>query len=399
GHYSYMNGELDDAADLWVINRGDYPESKVRERQAAGDMAWTYGSAPCIYDHLEDNYLSYWTNWGRGTRGFVYWLTFGAWSATDNAWTRNHKGDTNLFYPGHAGATNMIGHSVCPSLRMKVIRDITEVMEGLWLMGNSDSYTVEESESLARRYNTGRLESYVQGEYELKRAIDGLSPPVEPQPEPSKSCDFTQDGALSITDVIAFLLLARDDPTDERLDWNGDGTYTITDAIALLLDIMNGTCPDQTVLLAGAAGKRSAAVERIQDLGADEIEYLEKILTQMNLTQEQKAQFLAAIYGTGAAPGLPRAYSLDQNSPNPFNPSTTITFTIPDGGQARVRLEIFNMRGMVVRTLVDEDRNGGVYHVLWDGTDNEGSAVGSGVYFYRLRAEDFSRTRKMVLLK
>ncbi|MEA1996550.1 MAG: hypothetical protein U9N45_02885, partial [Gemmatimonadota bacterium] len=60
-----------------------------------------------------------------------------------------------------------------------------------------------------------------------------------------KTCDFTGDGSIGITDVIAFLLLGRADPSDVRLDWNGDGRYTITDAIALLLDIRNGTCPGQ----------------------------------------------------------------------------------------------------------------------------------------------------------
>ena len=96
---------------------------------------------------------------------------------------------------------------------------------------------------------------------------------------------------------------------------------------------------------------------------------------------------------------LPRAFALAQNVPNPFNPSTTISYNVPEGSTVRVRLEIFNLRGQLVRTLVDELREAGAYSVVWDGKDRTGRDVSSGVYFYRLRAGDFIQTRKMVLLK
>jgi Fibronectin type III domain len=397
GHFSYLSGELDDAVDIWVINRGDYPENKVRQRQAAGDMAWTYGAAPYIYHNMENNYLPYFTNWGRGARGFCYWNTFAAWGPTDNAWTRNHQGDTNLFYPGHAGATNMVGHLACPSLRMKVIRDIIEVMEALQVMAGSSSYTVEQSEAVARQYNTGKLESYVRAEEEIKRMIDGIGGPAPEPPVTEKTCDFSGDGKIDIADVITMLMLARDDPDNPDLDWNGDSSYTISDAVGLLLDIIKGTCPDNPALLAGVADPLTSG--GIPGLSAGDIEYLEETIKEMNLGPEQAEALKNALYGGSSVMDLPGSFSLQQNTPNPFNPSTTISYTVAGGGSVRVRLEVFDLRGAVVRVLVDERREPGTYHTFWDGTDNSGTTVGSGVYFYRLRAGDFVKTRKMVLLK
>jgi FlgD Ig-like domain len=89
---------------------------------------------------------------------------------------------------------------------------------------------------------------------------------------------------------------------------------------------------------------------------------------------------------------------LEQNYPNPFNPTTTIAFSIKQ--RSRVTVDVYNVAGERVRTLLDQTRAAGSYtDVRWDGTDATGSPVASGVYFYRLAAADFSQTRKMVLLK
>lgn len=97
---------------------------------------------------------------------------------------------------------------------------------------------------------------------------------------------------------------------------------------------------------------------------------------------------------------LPKAFSLAQNYPNPFNPSTTISYAVPeDNGQVAVRLSVFNLRGQLIKTLVEESQGPGTYNVNWDGTDNRGRQIGSGVYFYRLVADEFVSTRKMVVLK
>ncbi|MEA2062470.1 MAG: T9SS type A sorting domain-containing protein, partial [Gemmatimonadota bacterium] len=88
-----------------------------------------------------------------------------------------------------------------------------------------------------------------------------------------------------------------------------------------------------------------------------------------------------------------------QNFPNPFNPSTTIAYDIPDGKTVMVSLQVFNLRGQLLRTLVDEEKEAGTYQIQWDGKDSRGGPVSSGIYFYRIRAGDFARVRKMVILK
>lgn len=102
-------------------------------------------------------------------------------------------------------------------------------------------------------------------------------------------------------------------------------------------------------------------------------------------------------------PSVPIAFELSQNYPNPFNPSTTIKFTLPspeDGGSTlSTTLKIYNVLGKVVRTLIDEPIAPGVHHKIWDGRDEEGNQVASGIYFYRLRAGALQDTKKMVLLK
>jgi hypothetical protein len=83
--------------------------------------------------------------------------------------------------------------------------------------------------------------------------------------------------------------------------------------------------------------------------------------------------------------------------PNPFNPTTTVSFTLPEG--AKVTLSIYDVEGKLVRTLVDETVAEGYQEHVWDGKDASGSAVSSGVYFYRLTAGDRTLTKKMILLK
>ncbi|MCK4547730.1 MAG: T9SS type A sorting domain-containing protein [Candidatus Eisenbacteria sp.] len=89
---------------------------------------------------------------------------------------------------------------------------------------------------------------------------------------------------------------------------------------------------------------------------------------------------------------------LDQNTPNPFNPVTTIGYSIPRDG--RVSLQVFDVTGRLVRTLVDGHQSAGAGQVIWQGKDNNGAPVASGVYFYRLSVEgEKAETRKMVLLR
>jgi hypothetical protein len=93
--------------------------------------------------------------------------------------------------------------------------------------------------------------------------------------------------------------------------------------------------------------------------------------------------------------------ALGQNFPNPFNPTTQIEYWVPDGAgrAAAVSLEVYDIHGARVRTLVAASQPAGRYRVEWDGRNNAGTTVGSGVYFYRLVTAQFSATKKMLLLK
>jgi hypothetical protein len=98
------------------------------------------------------------------------------------------------------------------------------------------------------------------------------------------------------------------------------------------------------------------------------------------------------------------SFSLGQNHPNPFNATTVINFTVY-GSQSTVHnslhtsLKIYNIRGQLVRTLLDEEKQAGHYSVVWDGKDNEDSPVSSGIYFYKLEGGNFEKTKKMVMIK
>ena len=94
---------------------------------------------------------------------------------------------------------------------------------------------------------------------------------------------------------------------------------------------------------------------------------------------------------------LPRSYALDQNYPNPFNPTTEIAYEIPTN--SHVVLTIFNALGQRINTLVDKEQAAGRYQVTWDGLSENGARMSSGVYFYHIQAEGFSKTMKMILMK
>lgn len=94
---------------------------------------------------------------------------------------------------------------------------------------------------------------------------------------------------------------------------------------------------------------------------------------------------------------LPETCRLSQNVPNPFNPITTIEYSLPQ--RSPVSIEVYNIIGRKVATLVDDTKGPGNYRVTWDGTADDGTKAGSGIYLYRLKTGKHSETRKMILLK
>jgi hypothetical protein len=94
---------------------------------------------------------------------------------------------------------------------------------------------------------------------------------------------------------------------------------------------------------------------------------------------------------------VPADFALHQNYPNPFNPETKIQFDLPKS--ARVKLTIFNLMGMEITTLLDEEQLSGSHSVVWDGRTDKGELASSGIYVYQLKAEQFIQNRKMIFLK
>lgn len=101
---------------------------------------------------------------------------------------------------------------------------------------------------------------------------------------------------------------------------------------------------------------------------------------------------LPVLSGVVAASNTPQKYSLSQNYPNPFNPLTTITYELPE--QANIRINIFDVLGRTVKTLINGRQNAGKYSVTWDAAENS-----SGIYFYKIETEKFNETKKMILIK
>ena len=126
---------------------------------------------------------------------------------------------------------------------------------------------------------------------------------------------------------------------------------------------------------------------------------------RVDVTDNVSSEFAQGWKGVGGASTptkpvvaqLPSSYSLGPNAPNPFNPSTTIQFALPEA--TYVRLEIYNVAGQRVRTLIDGLRPAGHHIVQWNGRSEQGQPVASGLYFYRLTTDEFVEQKKMTLLK
>ena len=112
-------------------------------------------------------------------------------------------------------------------------------------------------------------------------------------------------------------------------------------------------------------------------------------------TTDENGQFALPLVASGGS-GLPQRFALGQNYPNPFNPATIIPYQLPT--TVPVRLEVFNLLGQRVATLVDEERPAGFHTAQWDATNAAGQAVAAGVYLYRLTAVGQHYTRRMVLV-
>lgn len=122
----------------------------------------------------------------------------------------------------------------------------------------------------------------------------------------------------------------------------------------------------------------------------------------IDFEDRERSQIVIPVYLTVTGTGnesntTPLVTALLGNHPNPFNPDTRISFSLSSNN--RVELHIYNIKGQLVKTLLDSWLNADYHDVPWNGTDNNGNPVPSGIYFYRLQTEDYNATRKMILMK
>ncbi len=106
---------------------------------------------------------------------------------------------------------------------------------------------------------------------------------------------------------------------------------------------------------------------------------------------------IASVNDVSESPEIPGEFALSQNYPNPFNPTTEIYFELPEASP--VRVDVYDILGRLVRTLIERNMTAGRYSVGWDGLDDCGTPVGAGVYFYRLNAGKHTQVKKMAMLR
>jgi PKD repeat protein/putative intracellular protease/amidase len=198
--------------------------------------------------------------------------------------------------------------------------------------------------------------------------------------------DINCEGGINVLDVLSVVnhilgtsILNGAGPL-ERADCNDDGNINIVDALGIVNVILGiGEC---------APGFRPI-------VDADVLQFCSGL--RPYLSDQDYNRFLVLVKGQSS---IPRTFHLYQNYPNPFNAVTEIRYQIPDGiADTRTHLIIYNVCGERVRTLVKCVQGPGHHTVSWDGKDEDGYRVGSGVYFCRMVTEHFRDTKKMVLLK
>ena len=204
---------------------------------------------------------------------------------------------------------------------------------------------------------------------------------------PYSNMDVNEDGNVDITDMTLVLAdIGKDTPTTARADVNKDGSVTVADlqlVIDNLDDPTNATAPaitDKSVVF--NAERLQAELKRVgtDPRYAEAIAYIQQLL---NIERPATTRLLA-------------------NYPNPFNPETWIPYQLAKA--SNVQITIYDVRGTVVRSLKLGHKPEGYYTnrsraAHWDGRNNFGERVATGVYFYQLQADSMSLLRKMVILK
>ena len=227
-----------------------------------------------------------------------------------------------------------------------------------------------------------------------------------------------QDGLMAIDIPLEFsegVTLQRVDFKDTRVEYFDLKLASIdNDKNTVVVGLVTQTSPETRELLPAGEGPVANLIFEIDDPSISEI-------TLEAVTMENPHHSMTFIYNrreqsddggqvrttpefstvslslSGASEGLPTSFALEQNYPNPFNPGTWLRFGLPTA--STVNLTVYNLLGQEVSTVISGELEAGVHSVYWDGSSSAGHQVSSGIYFYRLEANDFVATKKMMLLK
>jgi lysophospholipase L1-like esterase len=238
-----------------------------------------------------------------------------------------------------------------------------------------------------RAYDTGDLETWsLETDWSFSVSI-----PEPPLPF-SLLIPADRDTVQNLTPTLIWQATTDPDPEDEI-------TYTVyydTDSLF--------TSP--TTIM--ASGDTAVTTSPLRD-STTYYWKVEAVDSHELVTESTETYRFLVLLGTGISDGgggrnaLPRVFALSQNYPNPFNPSTSIRYDIPVGAsigdRVPVLLQIFTLRGQLIKTLENDRKSLGSHVVHWDGRNDRGESIGSGVYLYRIQAGTFSATKKMVVLK
>ena len=232
--------------------------------------------------------------------------------------------------------------------------------------------------------------------------------------------DYDRDGFVDL--VIGLEPLPGQVARPVLLHNGGDGNHWITvqlegtrsnrDGVGARIEVVSGTLRQVKEVYAGTSflsmdsqwltfglGDRlqideilihwpSGQVDVVRDMDADQ---------RIKIVEGQEGFFLSTAVLEECLEILPSVYALEQNSPNPFNSATTICYALPVGGV--VKLVVYNLTGQKVATLIDGQRSAGAYTVHWDGRDDRGLDLASGIYLYRLRVGSYTNVNKLLLLR
>jgi hypothetical protein len=203
---------------------------------------------------------------------------------------------------------------------------------------------------------------------------------------------------------IRMLNLGVDISSAHTAAQNAAFTLNITDRASVTADLVDPSSGavlarhDAGVLDAGAHTVAFAATDYTQAWSAGEYRAVVHARSTYEHGDQASVEVPVKLTNSGS-PALPNRLTLLGNSPNPFNPETTIRFVVPAGSQRDYSVRIYDVAGRLVRELASGRIDAGAHDVRWDGTDSRGAVVGSGVYLYRVSAGREVQNGKMVLLK